>query len=347
MKQLRILFLIILAALVAAACGPVTQPVETAAVPTVQEEATQTVATEAPAATESPAMQAVTIKVAVLPIIDTLPLYVAQEEGLFEAHGVSVELVPVASAPERVQLEASGQVDGTINEILGVMQFNKESVQMQAVRYALRPSEGYGHFFILASAQSGITTPEGLKDVEIGVSQGTVIEYVTERLLQSAGLTSDEIKTIPVPKIPDRMALLASGELKAGTLPDPLGALAVQSGAVVVMDDSAHPEYGFSVYSFRKDFIDAHPEAVMNFLLAVDEAIERINADPAAYNGILSDNKIVPPPLLEAYKVPPFPAADVPTEAEWLDALEWAKSKGMLNVDVPYADSVNPSLLLP
>ncbi len=345
MKHVPLLLAIALIVSLATACGPATQPIETAAAPQVQDEAGQPA--ETPVAAEAPAVETVTIKVAVLPIIDALPLYVAQNEGLFEKHGVSVELVPVASAPERVQLEASGQVDGTINEILGVMQFNKENVQMQAVRYALRPSEGYGHFFILASGQSGITTPAELKDVEIGVSQGTVIEYVTERLLQAAGLTSDEIKTIPVPKIPDRMALLASGELKAATLPDPLGALAVQSGAVVVLDDSAHPEYGFSVYSFRKEFIEANPEAVMNFLLTIDEAIAHINANPTAYTAVLSDNKIVPPPLLGAYRVPPFPAADVPTEAEWLDALDWAKSKGMLDVDVSYADSVNPSLLLP
>jgi NitT/TauT family transport system substrate-binding protein len=216
---------------------------------------------------------------------------------------------------------------------------------MQAVRYALRPSEGYGHFFILASGQSGITMPAGLKNVEIGVSQGTVIEYVTERLLQAEGLSADEIKTIPVPKIPDRMALLASGELSAGTLPDPLGALAVQSGAVIVMDDSAHPEYGFSIYSFRKEVIDAHPEAITGFLAAVEEAIALINADPTQYTAILSEAKIVPPPLLNAYKVPPFPAAGVPTEAEWADALDWAKGKGMLDVEVSYADSVTDAYL--
>ncbi|MBN1449667.1 MAG: ABC transporter substrate-binding protein [Anaerolineales bacterium] len=319
MKHIRILFVIALAVLLVAACGP-------AATPTTEP---------------------ITLKIAVLPIIDTLPMYVARQEGLFTKHGVNVELVPVASAPERVQLEASGQVDGSINETLSVMQFNKDSVQMQAVRYALRPAEGYGHFFILASAQSGITTPDGLKNVEVGVSQGTVIEYVTERLLQNEGLSTAEIKTISVPKIPDRMALLASGELQAGTLPDPLGALAVQSGAVIVLDDSAHPEYGFSVYSFRKTVIDAKPEAVMNFLLAIDEAIALINADPTGYTDILSEAKIVPEPLLEAYKVPPFPAAGVPTEAEWNDALSWTKNKGMLDVDVSYADSVNPSLLLP
>jgi NitT/TauT family transport system substrate-binding protein len=240
---------------------------------------------------------------------------------------------------------AAGQVDGTINETLAVMQFNKESVQVQAVRYALRPATGYGHFFILASGQSGITTPDGLRNIEIGVSQGTVIEYVTERLLESGGLSADEIKTIPVPKIPDRMSLLASGELSAGTLPDPLGALAVQSGAIVVMDDSAHPEYGFSIYSFRKEVIDSYPEAIKGFLAAIDEAIAIINADPTQYTDILSDANIVPAPLLEAYKVPPFPSAGVPTEDEWNDALSWAKEKGMLDVDVPYADSVTDAYL--
>lgn len=329
MKNVRNLFVIALAALIVAACGPTAQPVATEATPQVQSEAAEPVA----------------LKIAVLPIIDTLPLYVAQQQGFFEKHGVSVELVPVASAPERVQLMAAGQVDGTINETLAVMQFNKDAVQVQAVRYALRPAEGYGHFFVLASGQSGITTPDGLKNVEIGVSQGTVIEYVTERLLQNAGLSSDELKTIPVPKIPDRMSLLASGELKAGTLPDPLGALAVQSGAVIVMDDSAHPEYGFSIYSFRKSVIDAHPEAIKGFLAAIDEAVALINADPTQYTSILSDNNIVPPPLLEAYKVPPFPAAGVPTEAEWKDALSWAKDKDMLNVDVSYADSVTDAYL--
>lgn len=329
MKHVRILFIIALVSLIIVACGPATQPVEAEATSEVQNEAAEPVA----------------LKIAVLPIIDTLPLYVAQQQGFFSNHGLSVELIPVASAPERVQLMAAGQVDGTINETLAVMQFNKGGVQVQAVRYALRPTEGYGHFFLLASGQSGITTPDELKNVEIGVSQGTVIEYVTERLLQDQGLSSDEIVTIPVPKIPDRMALLASGELSAGTLPDPLGALAVQSGAVIVMDDSAHPEYGFSIYSFRKDVIDSHPEAIQGFLAAIDEAVALINADPTQYTDILSEAKIVPAPLLEAYKVPPFPPAGVPTEAEWNDALSWAKDKGMLAVDVPYADSVTDSYL--
>jgi NitT/TauT family transport system substrate-binding protein len=286
-----------------------------------------------------------TLKIAVLPIIDTLPMYVAQQEGLFARQGVNVEFIPVASAPERDQLIAAGGADGTINETLAVMLFNKENVQMQVVRYALRPTEGNGHFFILASARSGIASVEGLKGVEIGVSQGTVIEYVTERLLQADGFTSDEIKTIAVPKIPDRMALLASGELLAGVMPDPLASLVVSQGGVVVKDDSNHPEYGFSVISFRKDVIDANQEAIKSFLAAIEEATGLLNADPAKYKNVLSEQKLVPPPLMESYQAPIFPTAGVPSAEEWTDALNWLKEKGILTTDVSYEDSVNASLL--
>jgi len=160
-----------------------------------------------------------------------------------------------------------------------------------------------------------------------------------------AGLTADQIKTIAVPKIPDRMALLASGELKAGVLPDPLASLAVGQGAVIVADDSTHPEFGFSVISFRKAVIDANPEAIKGFLAAIEEATALLNADAAKYANLLSDQKLVPPPLIGKFQVPPFPIAGVPTEAEWNDALAWAKGKGMLTVDVSYADSVNATLL--
>ncbi|MBI3152120.1 MAG: ABC transporter substrate-binding protein [Chloroflexi bacterium] len=337
MKVRTTLSLILLLVTLLTACAPAGTAVpETDAAAT--EPATQV-------ATEAPVSEMVTLKIAVLPIIDTLPMYVAQQEGLFAKFGVNVEFIPVASAPERDQLLAAGQADGTINETLAVMLFNKEAVQMQAVRYALRPTEGFGHFFILASAQSGITDAQGLKGIEIGVSQGTVIEYVTERLLQAEGFSADEIKTIAVPKIPDRMALLASGEISAGVLPDPLASLAVSQGAVIVANDSTHPEYGFSVISFRKEVIDANPEAVRAFLAAIEAATAMLNQDPAKYTSVLSDNKLVPPLLLETYKVPLFPAAGIPSEEEWSDALGWAKEKGMLTADVSYADSVNGSLL--
>ena len=314
MSRIRLLLAILIAALGLGACAPVTP------------------ATGA---------RVVTLKIAILPLIDALPMYVADQEGLFARQGVQVEFVPVGAAPERDQLIAAGQADGMINETLSTFFFNKDQPQVQIVRYALKPTPRAGHFFILASAQSGLTKPSDLKGVEIGISQGTIIEYVTERLLQAQGLSAADIKTVAVPKMADRLALLTSGGLKAAVLPDPLAALAIQQGAVKIMDDAAYPQFGFSVISFRKTVIDQNPGAIRAFVTAIDEATQLINADPGKYTQLLSDKKLVPQPLLKTYQAPIFPAAGVPTAAEWQDALAWAKSKGLLNVDVPYETSVN------
>ena len=66
-------------------------------------------------------------------------------------------------------------------------------------------------FSILAAADSGIENVEDLAGVEIGISEATVIEYMTDRVLENAGLAPEEIVKVAVPRIPDRLALLQSG----------------------------------------------------------------------------------------------------------------------------------------
>jgi NitT/TauT family transport system substrate-binding protein len=301
-------------------------------------------ATQAPAKTTAPA-PVVTLKLALLRILDTLPMYVAQQEGLFAAHGVKVEFIPAASAAERDQIITAGQADGMINEVVSTSLYNKDQVQVQIVRFARTATPTSPQYIILASKKSGINTPAGLKGVEIGISQGTVIEYITDRLLKAEGLTSDDIKTIAVPKIDVRMNLLSTGELKAATLPDPFSMLAEQGGAVVITDDSKHPEFGYSTIAFRKSVIDAHPEAIKAFLAAIEEATQHINADPAKYANVLTDQQLIPAPLVGSYQLPPYPTASLPTQAQWDDVQAWMKEKGLLEKDVSYSDSVNASFL--
>lgn len=289
--------------------------------------------------------QTVKIRMALLPIIDALPVYVAEQEGIFAKYNVDVEVVPVASAPERDQLIAAGQADGMINETLSTFFFNREKPTVKIVRYALTPSSNAGHFFILASKKSGITTAEQLKGVEIGVSQGTIIEYVTYRLLEKAGLRTEDIRTIAVPKMPDRMALLASGDLQAAVMPDPLAALSIAQGARVIMSDADYPHYGFSVYTFRSSFLEKNPEAAKAFLQAIDEAIELINTNPQNFNDVLSEQKLVPEPLLASYSAPPYPPAAIPSGIEWNDALKWAQDRGLITESVPFDDSVTDAFL--
>ncbi|MGD2177066.1 MAG: MetQ/NlpA family ABC transporter substrate-binding protein [Anaerolineae bacterium] len=286
-----------------------------------------------------------TLRIGVLPILDTLPMYVATEEGSFVEHGVEVVFVTAASAAERDQLLQAGEVDGIITDLVALALYNRDDARVVAVRYAMTPTPEFAQFRVLASRPSEIVSPEELAGVEIGVSEGTVIEYVTDRMLEAQGLSPGEIATLAVPRIPERMALLGSGELSAATLPEPLASLAMQDGAVVVVDDREHIETSCSVYAFRKEILDEHPDAVGGFLAAVSEASKQINADKDRWSDLLGEKELVPRPLMGSYQLPDYPGDEVPSTAQFSDAVNWLQETGLLTQGPSYVDSVDSSFL--
>ena len=285
------------------------------------------------------------VRVGVLPILDSLPMYVAEAEGYFSDEGIEIEFVPVSSAPERDQLMQSNQIDAMINEIVSVLFYNKDTPEVVTVRFARTADESYPVFRIVAAEMSTIESIEDLKGVPIGVSEGTVIEYTTDRLLERAEFSPDEIAIIAVPKIPDRLNLLASGQLNAANLPDPAASLAILNGGRNIVDDTFYPEVGHSVISFDKDFINTHPETVRGYLTALERAVEDINADKSRFSDLISEKALIPPPLLSSFEIPDFPTASVPSETQFLDAMKWAMAKGLIDHEISYDGSVDGSYL--
>ncbi|HLC05832.1 MAG TPA: MetQ/NlpA family ABC transporter substrate-binding protein [Anaerolineales bacterium] len=286
-----------------------------------------------------------TLKIGVLPILDALPMYVAESQGFFAEQGVTVEFVPVSSAAERDQLMQAGQIDGMINDLVSTMLYNKDEIQIVVVSFARTATADFPQYRVLASKDSGIETVADLAGIPIGVSEGTVIAYTTDRLLEAEGLSPDEIVMLAVPKIPDRLALLNSGELKAANLPDPLSSLAIQGGAKVIIDDTSHPEIGNSLISFSRRVVDEHPEAIKAFMAAVEQAAAEINADKSLWSDLLTEKQLVPAPVVGTYVIPSFPTGSVPSEAQFADVLAWTQEKGLLTGSVSYSDSVDASFL--
>ena len=286
-----------------------------------------------------------TLKIAVLPILDALPMYVAEAQGYFKDAGIKVDFLPVASAAERDQVMQAGQADGMINDLISTALYNKDTQKIAIVRFARTASPDQPQYSIVASKDSGIAKPEDLKGVDIGISEGTVIAYTTDRLLQHAGLTKDDIKTTNVPKIPDRLQLLAEGKMQAANMPEPFATLAEQGGAVRVLDDRSLPEVGTSEISFNVATLKSKPETVKKFLAAINKATADVNSNPDKWNSLLTDKKLIAAPLIGKYQLPKFPAASVPSEAQIKDVLAWMMDKGLLKQDVPYNQLVDASYL--
>lgn len=338
-RSLSFVLLAVMVGLLLAACAPVPASQQGAA------SATQMPAAPTGAATQSPAAAGETIKLALIPVLDTIPIYIALQNGYFQAQGLNVETVPVKSPQERDVLLQTGQVDGVLTDLQGVGLLNKDAVRVKAVYTARRPFPDAPLFRILASPKSDIASAADLKGVEIGISNNTIIEYLTDRILAAEGLTPEEIKKIEVGAITVRFEQLMNGNIKAAVLPDPLAQGAIAAGAKLIVDDTKYKDLSQSVLVFQDAALKAKPESVRKFLVAWEQAVKEVNANPEKYRAVLMEQGRVPQSIQESYKMPPFPERGVPSESEVADVTAWLKEKGLVSRDIPYSDIVDASFL--
>ena len=285
------------------------------------------------------------LKVALLPILDVFPFYVAESEGYFVDLGVDVKAVPVASGLERDQLMQSGAIDGMLNEMITTANFNRNRVQVKSVISARKAYGDYPLFRLLSAPGIKFSTASDLAGVPIGISKNTIIEYVTDRLLTAEGLGAKAIIKKSVPVIPERYQLLLQGQLKAATLPDPLAKSALTAGAGEIVDDSAYPGYSVSVLSFHINSLRNKAHAVRLFLKAWDRAAAAINKNPEAFRGLLLKKIRVPKNIQQTYKIPPYPRREVPNAGQWADVMDWMTGKGLLTSALSYDASITAEYL--
>lgn len=293
----------------------------------------------APAAPTAAAKETPSLKVGVIPIVDALPMYVAEQEGYFKEQNVQVELVLFPSALERDSAFVAGQIDGELNDPISTALLNKDGEKAKIVRLAFKGNQSMAMMVVLASPSSKIASAKELKGVPIGISTNSVIEYTTDRLLQSAGLAPSEIQKTEVTKIPVRAEMLAKGQLQAATLPEPLASLAEQQGAHRVIDDSKSGT-GQSVMTFRQEVVSKNPEAIRRFLAAYEKGVSAINSSPNKYRDLMVDKGKVPDSLKTTFNVPQFPKAQVSTRADIEDVVKWMVERKLLEQPIPYEKMV-------
>lgn len=287
------------------------------------------------------------LRVGVLPVLNTLPLYVAQQEGFYDAQGLTVELVPIESARDRSIGLQTGQLEVGNNDVMGAVLQVAAGDELKIVRHDSFET-GVPFFSIVTSADSGLDTAEKLIEAlrndtaQVAIGHNTVTEYIASKLLRDAGYEPEANDYLEVSAIPLRLEQMAQGLVAAALLPEPLTTLAtsVQGGFAVLQDSST--EFVPVALTVTQRAIDERPGDVCAFLAAYQQAVEAINTDPEAYR----HNEIrIPEPVIATYQVPTFMAPRVPDEAEIELVQAWMVEVGMIDEAVPYAELVDGSFI--
>ncbi len=284
------------------------------------------------------------LRVGLLPIVDVLPIYVADSEGFFKAQNVAVELSLFASALERDAALQAGQLDVELNDLVSACHLNKDGSSIRVIRLSYRGNPKMPMMTVVAGPNTSIKTPADLKNVDIAISGNTVIEYATDKMLAGAGLAAGEIRKTEVTKIPVRTEMLAKGQVQAATLPEPFTSLALAQGSRRVIDD-AQTGIGCSVITARKDAIDKRQGQLKGFLAAYQKAVTTIAASPEKYRSLFIDKAKIPEQLQNTLAIPPYPGNEVPTQAEVDAVAKWAVAKSLIPKELSYDSMVDATLL--
>jgi len=290
------------------------------------------------------AQQSPEIRFGVLPVLQALSVYVAQDMGLFEKERVRVELIPFSTAADKDIALTAKSIDGNFGDLLTTLTLAGNRVPATVVATNYYPEGDQRMFVVLGKPGCTYRCVRDLGQVPIALSSHTVSHYVTKQLLVSGGVPEGHVQTIESKDIGLRMQMLVTGKVEAATLPEPLATAAEAKGAVALADDSGIP-LSQTVLIFSTPFLREHGDAVRAFLRAIDEANRVINAQPERARAVMQANIRVPESLKASYPVPRFPALHAPREGVFADAVEWLRQQGVLRSQLEYRQVVDPSFL--
>lgn len=285
-----------------------------------------------------------TVKIGVLPIEDNLPFYVAEKDGLYAKEGVQVELISFASALERDTALQAGQIDGEVADLVAVALLKKIGTDVKIASIGLGATPKEGRFAILSSPKSSINDLAGLKGATLGISQNSIIDYVSDQMLLDKGVLLNDVKKMSIPKMPVRLDMLLSDQIDAACLPDPLASLAQAKGAHLIIDDT-YRNISQTVFLFRTQSIQENPEGIKAAVRVYGSAGQALSKNPDQYRSLFLEKAQIPAELKESYKTPIFSKLQLPTEEEVNSVMKWMVDKKLIPQAYGYQDLVDSNLL--
>ncbi|MBU3111417.1 ABC transporter substrate-binding protein [Clostridium lacusfryxellense] len=289
--------------------------------------------------TESSAKGLKTLTIGVMPDVDSLPFIVASHNEYFKQEGLDVKIEHFKSASDRDSALQTGKIDGAISDMLSVVFFNDNKFEVKIT------SKTEGSFKLISGKNSNISKIEQSSGKSIGISKNTIIEYLTDRIIESAGIDVNSTKKIAIPKIPTRLEMLNNGKLDMATLPEPLASTAISSGGKVL---SSSDKLGINpgVMIFTKNVIDSKPNEIKLLYNAYNKAAKYLNEEkPERYIDFVIKEAGFPDTVKGNLTLPNYSKATMPPNKELKQVITWLKAKKLSSSNYKLEDVSNESFV--
>ena len=216
------------------------------------------------------------VRVAVLNLTSNLPHYIAQEEKLFEKHGLAPEFAPFASSNQAIEAMVRGDIDLGIgiSFIPFITVEQKEPGKLKIHNTSRMTSEHPFDRFIVKQG-SLITDIKQLAGKKVGTFPGTSATNLSKDYLKKHGIDISTIEFIQLPA-QSQLPALESGAVDALFAYEPGLTLALTKGARAISPSvyaELVQENPIGVGVITTKFATEQPAAAKQAVAAVDEAI--------------------------------------------------------------------------
>jgi NitT/TauT family transport system substrate-binding protein len=230
----------------------------------------------APAA--KPEIKKLTIGLPV-PAISFLPLWVADQNGLFREEGFTeVKILAFRGDADVIQALAGGSLDLNVASLTGLVSSISSGQKFRGIwsGYNMPLFDWYAHpkFKSIAETKGG----------RYAVSKfGGLSDMLTRYVLRRAGLDPEKDVTIlQLGGSTQFLGAMEAGQLDAAILSFPQTYMAAEKGFVKLVSQREHiaPDWPTHVVYTKEEFISKNPDTIKALLRATGKAIDWIKAKP-------------------------------------------------------------------
>lgn len=166
------------------------------------------------------------VSLALLRLTSSAPLFIAMDKGYFAEENLEVnpqwfdaaQPIAIATASNKVDVGATGITASLYN-------MAASGQKLAIVADKGREEKGFSSSALLVRTElynSGVNSVKAIKNKRIGITQkGSTFHYMLGRILETNGLTLDDVTIVPLGKLSAVMAALQSGQIDGCILNEP------------------------------------------------------------------------------------------------------------------------------
>lgn len=212
------------------------------------------------------------LKIAVMPTLDCLPIYVAEYYNLFDSLHGGVRLKHYMAQMDCDTALERGRVEGSVSDLVRAKRMEKRGTKLRYV------ASTNAQWVLVTNRNARIHQLKQLDDKMVSMTRFSATDLLTDRVIDSVKLDKDRVFKVQMNDLSVRLQMLQNNEMDALWMPEPYATAARQmKHGVIYESEKQDMQLGVLVFRDKEMQRKERSNQLQFFLKVYDQACDSIN----------------------------------------------------------------------